>query len=125
MAPKPFQKADGDKGVDADAGTRSKYYGDVQRERQHWLKNRIRGLSEEDVEYEWFGTQLESAGEEALRATRLSLLERGVQLWNATYVPPIEPVRRQELIDKWSGNAARLETSDHVSCSLSVVTYVA
>lgn len=38
---------------------------------------------------------------------RVGRMELGVRLWNATYVPPIEPRRRLELIDKWSGNAAR------------------
>lgn len=33
---------------------------------------------------------------------RIVRLEVGNELWGATYVPPIEPTRRQELVDKWS-----------------------
>lgn len=34
---------------------------------------------------------------------RLRRASNAVNLWGETYVPPIEPVRRQEMIDKWSG----------------------
>ena len=37
---------------------------------------------------------------------RASRMEVGAKLWAATYVPPIEPERRQKMIDKWSGNAS-------------------
>eukprot|EP00752_Nemacystus_decipiens_P017301 g15498.t1 len=40
---------------------------------------------------------------------RAGRMELGARLWNATYVPPIEPQRRLELIDMWTGNAARRE----------------
>lgn len=39
---------------------------------------------------------------------RIARLEVGKELWGATYVPPIEPTRRQELVDKWS-SAAKVE----------------
>ncbi len=50
-------------------------------------------------------------------AERVRLLEKGAYLWSSTYVPPIEPVRRQTLIDKWSGKAAQGRNSDQVSTS--------
>ena len=34
---------------------------------------------------------------------RIYRLKTGAQLWRETYVPPIEPARRRELIDKWTG----------------------
>lgn len=34
---------------------------------------------------------------------RIDRANIGVRLWGETYVPPIEPERRQELIDKWTG----------------------
>ncbi|CAM9961614.1 unnamed protein product, partial [Hapterophycus canaliculatus] len=48
-----------------------------------------------------------SRGSRASREERLDRLELGGELWNRTYVPPIDPARRLELIDVWSGNAAR------------------
>ena len=41
---------------------------------------------------------------EATLEERLGRFERGVELWGTTYVPPIEPTRRQELVNKWSAN---------------------
>eukprot|EP00752_Nemacystus_decipiens_P002193 g2087.t1 len=45
---------------------------------------------------------------------RIYRLNTGTRLWEETYVPPIEPARRRDLIDKWTGatwsppeNAAR------------------
>lgn len=49
---------------------------------------------------------------------RADRMELGARLWNATYVPPIEPGRRLELIEKWSGNATRRDGSDRVSGAL-------
>lgn len=46
---------------------------------------------------------------------RIARLEVGAELWGATYVPPIEPTRRQELVDKWSSagvSAKVVETGD-------------
>ena len=34
---------------------------------------------------------------------RIERVNTGARLWGETYVPPIEPARRQELIDKWTG----------------------
>eukprot|EP00903_Cladosiphon_okamuranus_P008313 g7997.t1 len=39
---------------------------------------------------------------------RIRRLERGAELWGGTYAPPIEPQRRQELIDKWSEAGKRV-----------------
>ncbi|CAM9585971.1 unnamed protein product [Scytosiphon promiscuus] len=41
-------------------------------------------------------------GEEMERKERVRRLERGAELWEGTYVPPIEPDRRRDLIAKWS-----------------------
>ncbi|CAM9558598.1 unnamed protein product [Ectocarpus fasciculatus] len=47
------------------------------------------------------------AGEERAQSSvaateRVWRLKRGAELWPGTYVPPIEPLRRRELIYKWS-----------------------
>lgn len=42
-------------------------------------------------------------------------MEVGATLWGATYVPPIEPERRREMVDKWSGNGSGSGASDQVS----------
>lgn len=59
-------------------------------------------------------TGAESQGGRVSRAERIERLELGGELWNRTYVPPIEPVRRLELIDVLSGNAARRNGNEQV-----------
>lgn len=46
-------------------------------------------------------------GSDGLVEERVHRMEEGARLWGATFVPPVEPARRLELIDKWSGNARR------------------
>lgn len=50
----------------------------------------------------WSGRAEESATAVKIKE-RIRRLERGAELWGGTYVPPIEPRRRQALSDKWSG----------------------
>lgn len=59
-------------------------------------------------EMEWVGG--DQTKDEALKE-RIMTLVRGVQLWGATYVPPIEPVRRREMIHDWSGSRSRSSSS--------------
>lgn len=44
----------------------------------------------------------ELEGGSATAEERIERLELGAELWGATYVPAIEPSRRQALIEKWS-----------------------
>lgn len=60
-------------------------------------------------------------GETAGLDERRRRLEAGVELWGATFVPPIEPRQRQKLIDKWSGTA----TGKTAKVRVSTVQYVA
>lgn len=60
-------------------------------------------------------------GAAAATAAQLELKERiyrvntGARLWGETYVPPIEPARRQELIDKWTGTTRSPQESNAAS----------
>lgn len=137
------REPEGDKGVDIDSGTRSQHSSAVQSQRQAWLTRRARDLLREETQAGVTGADATAEGlletveggatsgngagenhpgaEERPRGLGLSMEERvdrielGARLWNATYVPPIEPGRRLELVDKWSGNAARRNSSDRVS----------
>ncbi|CAM9935415.1 unnamed protein product [Ectocarpus sp. 4 AP-2014] len=129
-------KAEGDKGVNIDSGTRSEHFGGVQRRHQQWLTRRAAELRDEgpalpgpawaDVErlakgVFWRGGSrvppapggiagagpLPTNGGAASVEERVHRMEEGVRLWGGTFVPPVEPTRRLELIDKWSGNARR------------------
>ncbi|CAM9936325.1 unnamed protein product, partial [Laminaria digitata] len=55
---------------------------------------------------------------------RLHRLEKGVELWGGTYVPPIAPEEWQRLVDKWTsvggnGTAVREQRFQHVLISSS------
>ena len=52
--------------------------------------------------------------QEASVEERASRLEMGAELWAATYVPPIEPARRQEMVERWSGVASSAGEADQV-----------
>lgn len=70
------------------------------------------GLREDDREAQTPRTitirrRTADAGEERTQSSvsateRVWRLKRGAELWPGTYVPPIEPTRRRELIYKWS-----------------------
>lgn len=115
--------AEGDLGVEVDSGSRSKFYGDIQRKHQEWLTNRISELSNKErsgaqpaIEFEDKGIDRGYGDDNArggpVMAERVRLLEMGVRLWDATYVPPIEPVRRQELINRFTGGNKTQEQSN-------------
>ncbi|CAM9765718.1 unnamed protein product, partial [Ectocarpus fasciculatus] len=132
--------AEGDKGVSIDSGTRSEHFGSVQRQHQQWLTRRASELRDEapalpkvdlrlardedkngtrDSVSVWAGVgRLAKAvlgspidGGAASVEERVHRMEQGVRLWGATFVPPVEPARRLELIDKWSGNARRRKSN--------------
>ncbi|CAB1108096.1 unnamed protein product [Ectocarpus sp. CCAP 1310/34] len=126
----------GDKGVSIDSGTRSEHFGGVQRGHQQWLMRRAAELRDEGPALpgsvwahvgsiakevisrggSWVppppagiagAGPLPTDGAAASVEERVHRMEEGVRLWGGTFVPPVEPTRRLELIDKWSGHAGR------------------
>lgn len=115
-----------------DVGTRSEYNGVLQSERQSWLNKRAEWLRSEngghtddvaeqegenvssvdknadEVMNEGNGVGQEKEAEGVWQSDAVSMDERlhrleiGEELWGATYVPPIAPERKEELIVKWS-----------------------
>ncbi|CAM9113621.1 unnamed protein product [Ectocarpus sp. 8 AP-2014] len=133
-------EAEGDKGVNIDSGTRSEHFGGVQRRHQQWLTRRAAELRYEGPAlpgsawahvgrlakgvFSRGGNRvlpppggiagagpLPTDGVVVSVEERVRRMEEGVRLWGGTFVPPVEPTRRLELIDKWSGNAGRGRTN--------------
>lgn len=113
-----------------DVGTRSVHNGAQQRERQLWLHERADQLRAYSGDAESPGNGEDSAnvggensgegnaspergeadaGEDGAEVVsieeRLHRMERGVELWGATYVPPIAPDERRGLLEKWTAPA--------------------
>ncbi|CAM9366612.1 unnamed protein product [Ectocarpus sp. 12 AP-2014] len=133
-------EAEGDKGVNIDSGTRSEHFGGVQRRNQQWLTRRVAELRDEGPAlpgsawshvgrlakgvFSRGGSRvppppggiagarpLSTEDRAASVEERVHRMEEGVRLWGGTFVPPVEPTRRLELIDKWSGNAGRARSN--------------
>ncbi|CAN0394916.1 unnamed protein product [Pylaiella littoralis] len=91
---------DASSGIRLDSGVRSDHYGGIQRQHQGWLTRKVAGQRGMD---RISNTTAPNTTELAEIEERLRRASNAVNLWGETYVPPIEPVRRQEMIDKWSG----------------------
>lgn len=97
-------------GIRLDSGVRSKHYGDIQRQHQEWLTRKVEAQNVGGAQQYTPGGESSHTNSTTEGVTEASDAEQriirariGVDLWGETYVPPIEPVRRQELIDKWTG----------------------
>lgn len=53
----------------------------------------------------------EDGGNEPSMDERVRRMEVGIDLWGATYVPPIDPNRRKYLLEKWSGAESSQDTN--------------
>lgn len=94
-------------GILPDTGARSKYYGQIQQRHQEWLTRKVEAHQGAGIQYT-AGGEPSNTSTVAVGATETSEMKErirrasiGVDLWGDTYVPPIEPVRRQGLINKW------------------------
>lgn len=100
---------DGSDGIQLDTGARSKHYGNIQRQHQEWLTRKVKAQKEGGAQqYTPGGEPSHSFSTNTTSKTpeiqeRIHRASIGIDLWDETYVPPIEPVRRQGLIDKWTG----------------------
>lgn len=138
--------------MNIDSGTRSEHFGRVQRRHQQWLTRRAAELRDEGPAlpgsawahvgrlakgvFSRGGSRvppppgaiagagpLPTDGGGASVEERVHRMEEGVRLWGATFVPPVEPTRRLELIDKWSGNAGQGRTNTSSSQEVSSFDY--